>query len=274
MNAPAKRGNQGAVRVIQALLAALVVASLGCASALPQHPPQRGNVVVQASNHVSGAYELKSVMISVDGEQEETTQGKALQHLDPDLVPLATLRLARGEHKLLVRTLAEDRTSDRVISLAVSQPFRLDANQASITVHVFTPRSDSGTDRRIEVSFDIQGGAMREQVGAVAKHPTGPARCHDLPAVRAAICRTELQVEEATASRDVILTMCMRDKLQKMRTFALTEELSPQPSDSAPATRYDAEVGRMTADRVHGLEKQLSRCATTSMRAGLLVGSW
>lgn len=235
---------------------------------------ERGNVVVLATNHTSAPYALRSITVSIDGEQEETTQGKALQHSDSESVHVGSMRVSRGQHTLSVRTSAEDVSRDHVVSLATTQSFRIDSLPAAITIHVFTPRSGLGHDRRLELSFDIQGGRMRAPLGAVASAPEGAARCSELSPVRAAICRTELVVEQAHASRDPLLIMCTRDRLAQMRTFAITAEPDPTRDPPIPATRYDADVTRLACERILKLEQDLSRCATTEMRAGVLAGSW
>jgi len=241
---------------------------------MQQGPAQSGNVQILAVNHTTAPFSLRSLTVSVDAEQEETTQGKALRHSDADAVPIGSMRLTPGQHTLSVRTSAEDGSSDHVISLAASQTFRIDSLPAAITVHVFTPRSGIGNDRRVELSFDIRGGQMRAPLGALASAPAGNARCAELSQVRAAICRTELMVEKATAARDLLLVMCTRDKLQEMRTIAITAEPDAATNPSTPATRYDSDVTRMAAGRVLKLEEELSRCATTEMRSGTLAGSW
>jgi hypothetical protein len=241
---------------------------------MQQLPMERGNVVILATNHASAPFSLRSLTVSVDGEQEETTQGKALQHPDSEPVHVGSMRVTRGQHTLSVRTSAEDSSSDHVVSLATIQSFRIDSLPASITVHVFTPRSGIGHDRRLDLSFDIQGGRMRAPLGAIASAPAGSARCAELSPVHAAICRTELVVEQASSARDPLLIMCTRDRLAQMRTFAIAAEPDPSNNPPVPATRYDSDVTRMACERVLKLEQELSGCATTEMRAGVLAGSW
>jgi hypothetical protein len=242
------------VRVAPFLLLAAIACS-GCGAAVQQTPPS-GNVFVYASNHASEPFTLRDLTITVDGEQSETTRGAALQHPGPEPVPVAMARLSPGPHSLFVRAAARDRAGERVLLLSTSQPLYIDKLPAAITVHVFTP--GMGADRRIDLSFDVQGGAVYAPIGAIAPAPTEAAQCARLSPVHAALCRTQQQAQKALVARDLVLSDCVRDKLLALRTLAT-------------CSNADAQLATV---RARQLEDEVARCPTADMRAGLLVGAW
>ena len=216
----------------------------------------------------SAPFALRDISVSIDAEHSETANGAAMERSGPEPVPVALARLSPGPHTLWVRAAAHDRAGERVLLLSTSQPLRIDKVPAAITVHVFTP--GMGAERRIELSFDVQGGAVHAPVGGIAPAQPEAARCMHQPPVSAALCRTRQLAHKAIADRDAVLTECVRDKLLELRVLAAA---SPQGHPSPAAAGSDT-ASALAEQRARQLEEEVSRCPTTQMRAGLLVSGW
>jgi hypothetical protein len=278
MNMRERVGNQPDVtpstvllRSVTALVA-LVVAG-GCAKP-PEAPlgagPGRCAIGIFAASHVSPPFRIKSITTSIDGQYTETTSGRGLPSLDAEQKPIATAVIPSGKHTLWVRATVSDRSGDRVLTLGAQQGFRVGTQPATIVMHIYTPRDASSAEAlpHVEVAFWADKGRLDPLVGAAPPALTGPERCNTLPAAGAAVCRTEIMLNQAISEHDSIRAACVQDKLSAMRRVA--RFVDDDRSDAAqPAV--DRPVTDVIADRMHRLEQRAGSCPTATAAA---IDTW
>jgi len=217
-------------------LALPLAGALGCGTpARAPGPP--GATLILLENRVTGPCQLKWANARVDDRP------LGLVTLAPpgaEPAPLDRIILTPGEHTIALAVATSCPAADgseQAGVLQVTQPVYLREGGGKITVSLAN-KADS--DAGIEASFAVAGGHV-----LAPRADGGEIDCRARLPMDWALCRTEAALARGQAQRDVILVVCVSDKLREMRLLADT--LGPQ---SAAHATDDVALRNVTAEAV------------------------
>jgi hypothetical protein len=244
-----------------ALAAGLVALAAGCAgSRVAARAPMPGEAALRIVNDVGGDYEVGQLNLTIDGAALPVT---AIPAHKGDAPTVIVIRLPAGEHSFEAHAIVtENDTHDRVV-VCTQQSVRAGATPGVVTVRVYT-RAPVAKDRELARGAGAVGRDDKEDRVALdiqlasAGSEAGPSvdACGTKAPVDRAICRAAAQLDRAARANDVVLTLCVRDRLTEMRRLADLKATSS--GDNAPA------VDR----KVVALEQQVNACVDASSLAG------
>lgn len=226
--------------------ALLAIASLtGCAEPA-RSPGPPGQTVILLENKVSGECELTWANARVDD------RSLSLVTITPSGEKPATLDrqvLSPGEHTLAISASAScGKTDAPPAVLQVSQPVYMGREGGRITVSL-----SIRPDRGLAASFDIAGGQV-----LAPRADGGDVDCKSRLPADWAICRTEAALARAHQRRDVVLVLCLSEKLHEMRLLAATSSPPKAPSEAQDSALRDVETE--TTKRVLALANEAEYC--------------
>jgi len=96
-------------------------------------------------------------------------------------------------------------------------------------------------EERLAIDLSMPGDVMEPDVGAQPRDRA--ARCAPMVPVQRAMCRVAVRLDEATAQRDIVLALCLRQKLGAM------QRLSDEASSAAGEAKQMAEEQIMRIGR-------------------------
>jgi len=244
-----------------AFATALLALAAGCAgSRVEARTPKPGEAALRIVNDVGDAYEVGQLNLTIDGAPLPVT---AIPAHKGDAPAVLVIKLAPGEHTFEAHAIVtENDTHDRVV-VCTQQSVRAGATPGVVTVRVYS-RAPMPRDRELargagavgpdnkddRVALDIQLASAGSEAG-----PSVDA-CGTKAPVDRAICRAAGQLDRAAKANDVVLTLCVRDRLTEMRRLADLKATSS--TDNAPA------VDR----KVVALEQQVNACVDASALGG------
>jgi hypothetical protein len=230
-----------------ALALGLGLLSAGCAGS--QRAPgslaglRAGTTTLRVTNNVPSPSELEGVVISVDGQ---TLPLSTVPPAGGDAATVASLGLAPGAHSIAVRARARVPGGDLVV-VGAQQPFHVQHGPAAIVIDV---RSSAAFARSVEaasaaapvaVALTIAGGRMAPDLGDVPSDDKD-VRCAALLPIPHALCRAAADLDQAARNNDIVMALCVRDKLDEMRKLAIVGETGKGDS----VAMAEAQVARLS----------------------------
>ncbi|MBK8251314.1 MAG: hypothetical protein IPK82_01430 [Polyangiaceae bacterium] len=218
---------------IVTVLAALTGAA-GCQSraAVPEAP---GATAILLSNQVNGPCQLTWANANVDGRSLERTT------IAPPGAPPASLErpvLAPGQHVITLTAAASCEGKDQGAVLTFSQPVYMRNQGGAITIQI---SGNQNTPSGLEAKLTIEGGELLNP-----RADGGELNCRGRMPMDSAICRTEAALGRARSQRDLVLTLCLSEKLREMRVIAdTTQGQKTEATDLALAGQQDSAVARV-----------------------------
>ena len=225
-----------------ALAATAILA--GCAG--PAHSPgPPGSTAILLSNQVDGDCDLSWANARIDDRALDLV---TIAPPGAPPAPLARPILAPGEHTLTISASAACKTKsgEQPAVLSVTQPIYMGKDGGQILVSLAPDKDAQGS---LKATFDVQGGhvlaprADGQEVNCGARLPMDWA-----------ICRTETSLAQARQKRDLVLAMCLSDKLKEMRLVKSTLEpgaLGIGAPDTAPRDVQDMRPSDVAEDATH-----------------------
>lgn len=169
------------------------------------------------ANEASSFYRIDKVVLVLDGSvllDGELGEGERARQ---------DLGLVFGDHVLhvLVRASYPSGSIDErcAVEIRAMQPFHVDGGSDEIAMRIETGAITVGFADRIDLSFDLRDA---REVAPTDFHPA-PSReeeaCAKLGPLRGAACTGEILLAGAERDRDVIKTLCYRDKMNVIRSY-------------------------------------------------------
>ena len=243
------------------LAAGLVALAAGCAgSRVEARAPKPGEATLRIVNDVSDAYEVGQLNLAIDGAALPVT---AIPAHKGDAPAMILIKLPPGEHSFEAHAIVtENDTHDRVV-VCTQQNVRAGATPGVVTVRIYS-RPPVAKDRELARGAGAVGPEDRDDRVALdiqlasAGSEAGPSvdACGTKAPVDRAICRAAAQLDRAAKANDVVLTLCVRDRLTEMRRLADLNATSSGDNTAA--------VDR----KVVLLEQQVNACVDASSLAG------
>jgi hypothetical protein len=226
VNTPLAAGNTlGVIRSASVTLALSALALLAGCAGPARAPGPPGETLILLENRVTGPCQLTWVSARVD------ERPLSLVTITPPGEKPATLDrpvLSPGQHVISVSATASCGASEgeRPAVLQASQPVYMGREGGKITVSLAASATSS-----LEASFAVAGGHV-----LAPRADGGDIDCRSRQPMDRAICRTEAALARAHERRDVVLVLCVSDKLKEMRLVAGTAgspSSRPAPGDGA-----------------------------------------
>ncbi|MEZ4313592.1 MAG: hypothetical protein R3F14_36690 [Polyangiaceae bacterium] len=230
---------------LAAALTALAIAGCGAPARAPDPP---GTTLVLLENRVESPCDLTFASAQLDETQLERSI------IAPPGSPPAILErkvLRSGPHMVSITATAACSGADPGAVLQFAQPVYTRTFGTSITI-VLT--RDAAAPSGLAASLKVEGGEVLSP-----RADGGEVNCFGRMPVDRAICRTEGALARARANRDVVLTLCISEKLREMRLATETLSTSPAPS-SAPQDPALQEQEESVARRVLTLASEADQC--------------
>jgi hypothetical protein len=200
-----------------------------------------GTTTVRVANHLEEPAELDRIVITVDGA---TLPLAAMPPPGGDTALVDALRLAPGEHVIAVRVTARA-PGGEVLVAASQQTFQVERGAAAIGVDVRS--ASSSLAGPVAVAVTMLGGRMSTPIGAPP--PDGKdERCGAMLPIPRALCRASIDLEDATRRNDVVVALCVRDKLAELRRLWVIGQSK------------DPESGPLADGRARALAQEAERC--------------
>lgn len=200
-------------------------------------------------NRVGGLCQLQWVNARVDDHQIGL-----VTIAPPGSKPVTLDRpiLAPGPHTVSVSATAScDETSGaQPAVLQETQSVYMGKDGGQITVSL---SGESAPEVRLKASFDVQGGHV-----LLPRADGGDIDCRSRTPMDWAICRTEVALARAHERRDVVLSLCVADKLREMRLVKGTLEPGALGLPSQNTEAHD--VGEDATHRVLALAREADYC--------------
>jgi hypothetical protein len=244
-----------------AFATAFLAFAAGCAgSRVEPRAPMPGEAALRIDNDVGDAYEVGQLDLAIDGRPLPVT---AIPAHKGDAPAVVVIKLPAGEHAFEAHAIVtENDTHDRVV-VCTQQNVRAGATPGVVTVRIYS-RPPAARDRALargagavgpddkddRVALDIQLASAGAEAG-----PSVDA-CGTKAPVDRAICRAATQLDRAARSNDVVLTLCLRDRLTEMRRLADLKATS------------SADNGAAVDRKVVALEQQVNACVDASALGG------
>lgn len=197
---------------LAALFAPAILAGCGAPARAPGLP---GSTAILLENRVDGDCDLTWANARLD---ERALDLVTIAPPGARPAPLARPILAPGPHTLSISASAACKTksAEQPAVLTVTQQIYMGKDGGQITVSL-APDKDSPT--ALKASFEVQGGHV------LAPRADGQeVDCRSRMPMDWAICRTEGSLARARQKRDIVLTLCIADKLNEMRLVKGTLE--------------------------------------------------
>jgi hypothetical protein len=242
-----------------AFVTAALALATGCAgSHVEPRVPKPGEAALRIVNDVGDAYEVGQLNLTIDGAPLPVT---AIPAHKGDAPALLVIKLPAGEHTFEAHAIVtENDTHDRVV-VCTQQNVRAGATPGVVTVRVYS-RQPVPRDRELARGAGAVGPddkddrlALDIQLASAGSEASVDA-CGTKAPVDRAICRAAAQLDRAAKANDVVLTLCVRDRLTEMRRLADIKATSS--ADNGPA------VDR----KVVALEQQVNACVDASSLGG------
>lgn len=230
-----------------ALLGAALL--LGCAGPA-RSPGPPGSTAILLSNRVDGDCELTWASTRVDDHPLD------LMTIAPPGAPPASLArpiLAPGPHTVSISASASCKTDkgEKPAVLQVTQQVYMGKNGGEILVAI---ERDGASAAAIKAAFTVEGGHVE-----APRADGDDVDCRSRLPMDRAICRTEAALARAHARKDVVLSLCISDKLKEMNLVKGT--LTPVGATGAAA--QDPAMAGLTEDaeaRVVSLANEADSC--------------
>lgn len=230
------------------LAAALPALALLAGCAGPARAPGRpGETLILLENRVAGSCQLTWANARVD------ERALGLITITPPGDKPATLDrpvLSPGEHTITIAASASCSTlgGSPPPVLSVTQPVYMGKDGGKITVSLSISR-----EAGLAASFTVAGGQV-----LAPRADGGEVDCRARQPMDWAICRTEAALARAHQRHDVVLMLCLSDKLREMRLLAGTS--GPPAKGAAPADSTFGDIESDAAKRVLSLASEAERC--------------
>ncbi|HVY46087.1 MAG TPA: hypothetical protein VHB21_09420, partial [Minicystis sp.] len=202
--------------------AAAAAALLGCAGgAPPPRVPHPGEAALRVVNEVGDGFEIASLTLTVDGAAVPVVAVPPRRGAPPTTL---VVPLPRGEHVIDAHAVVtETGTHDRVV-VCTQQTVRAGATPGVVTVRVYS-RPPRPVDRALARGAGAVGPDTNDERVALdvtlasAGVEAGPAvdACGTKAPMERAVCHATAQLDRASRDNDVVLTLCVRDRLAEMR---------------------------------------------------------
>jgi hypothetical protein len=185
--------------------------------------------------------------------------------------------LAPGDHRigLLGAARRPGGHDDEVVVLRTARGFRVGVEPAVIEVEISAPARSNAP---LEIAVKLRGALAvgepdeprRQARGARAKDPNARAldmrRCDRKEPLGRALCHGQTRLDDALQRRDPSYVVCVRDKLDALRSIA--ETLSePTPRRPPGASAFAASPAGEADLRIMRLERELDGCPQGSAAA-------
>lgn len=186
------------------LIGAALLAGCGGPARSPGPP---GSTAILLSNRVDGDCELTWTSTRVDEHELD------LMTIAPPGAPPSSLArpiLAPGPHTIAISASATCKTNkgEKPAVLQVTQQVYMGKDGGQVLIAI---ERDGESAAAIKASFDVQGGHI-----SAPRADGEDVNCRARLPMDRAICRTEAALARARARRDVVLTLCISDKLKEM----------------------------------------------------------
>jgi hypothetical protein len=217
---------------------------------VPEPGTEPGTTAIVASNHLQGDLYLERVALVVDDDLQRYALVPSVPALSEEPTQVARLRLAPGEHRLMVQATAR-RADKQIVTLQTMRLFRVGHEPVLLSADLRTITEPSSSPK-LDLQLTIRGGYLAPEVGATGQ---APERCAFMAPAKRAVCRMQLELEQATERHDLLRIVCLRDKLKAMQ--ALTH---PGEAGRGPGV-LDVGADSIADGRVLELERQAKQCA-------------
>lgn len=258
LNAPEGQGNTEVVIRASLFGAALLASAIlaGCAGPA-RSPGPPGSTAILLENRVDGDCDLTWANGRLDDRPFD------LVTIAPPGARPATLArpiLAPGEHTVSISASAscKSRSGEPPAVLQVTQQVYMGKDGGQIVI-ALSPDKDAST--ALKASFEVEGGHV------LAPRADGQELdCRGRLPMDWAICRTEASLARAQQKHDVVLALCITDKLREMRVVKGTLEpgaLGVPSRSSAPrdvSQMLPTDVAEDAAHRVIALAREADFC--------------
>lgn len=205
-------------------------------------PP--GTTTLRVENHVVDPEHLDALSMTVDGV---TIPLSTLPPAGRAATKVTRLELGAGRHALSARIKGHTGEAG-VIVVDTQQGFHLGKAPAVITVVLRSGKDVGGPSiEPIAIRVTLEGGQLDPEMDA-APPVDRTARCAPLLPVPKALCRAAAELDTATRSKNVVATLCVRDKLDAMRRLAELRE----PGATDGVSLAEAQIAT--------LSRQIERC--------------
>ncbi len=251
MNTCAKAGNRmGVIRAALHATALLLLAPLAGCAGPARSPGPPGSTLILLENRVEAPCDLTWANTRIDDHPLDLS---TIAPPGARPAPLARPILAPGPHTISIAASASCTTNkgEQPAVLQVTQQVYMGKSGGQILVAI---ARDSGAAAGIKATFDVQGGHVSEP-----RADGQDVDCRSRLPMDRAICRTEASLARAHAGRDVVLALCLSDKLKEMQLVKGTLEPAGVSTGAAqdPAVR---DVAESAEQRVVALAIEADYC--------------
>lgn len=249
------------------LVAPAILAGCGAPARSPGLP---GSTAILLENRVDGDCDLSWASARLD---ERSLDLVTIAPPGARPAPLARPILAPGQHTLSISASASCKTKagEQPAVLSVTQQIYMGKDGGQITISL---APDKDAPAALKASFDVQGGQV------LAPRADGQeVDCRSRIPMDWAICRTEASLARAHKNRDVVLSLCISDKLKEMRLVKGT--LEPGALGVAPESAMARDLSAMlptdvaedATHRVLALAREADYCigAETMSESGVFI---
>lgn len=227
LNDPSHPRNKAAViRAFPSVLALAALTNLVGCGAPARSPGPPGSTVILLENKVAEPCQLSWANVRVD---DRPVRLMTIAPPGAKPAPLDRPVLKPGPHTISISATAScvTKDSDEPAVTQITQPIYMGKDGGSVTISV----AQRGTGSAIEATFTVDGGHLLDP-----RADGGDVNCASREPMDRAICRTEATLAHAHEKRDVVLVMCVSEKLREMRVLSATvstETLAPAKDDPA-----------------------------------------
>ncbi len=251
MNVRAAGGNRtGVIRAALHAAALLLLAPLAGCAGPARAPGPPGSTLILLENKVDAPCDLTWANTRVDDHPLDLS---TIAPPGARPAPLARPILAPGPHTISIAASAScaTKSGEQPAVLQVTQQVYMGKDGGQILVSI---ARDGSAAAGIKAAFDVQGGHVSEP-----RADGQEVDCRSRLPMDRAICRTEASLARAHASRDVVLALCLSDKLKEMQLVKGTLE-PPGVSRGAAEDPAVRDVAESATQRVVALALEADYC--------------